>query len=368
MVERIRSASRVVSHTFVWVFLGVLLSCGAEKKQQELATSCPANACADNTSCRVENDQAVCECLAGYQSDDPAEQDCVDIDECNLDVCAANTECDNLAGSYACSCIPDYVSSDPTSIDCVAEAFHPNEKIVGRLQECGILSEGMVRLFDVDSDDVELLECVAECFTATACDTLQTACTDVVERGFDALAGPVQQCANTCFGVYTCNDGEELPGSFACDGEDDCAGGEDEADCPAFVCEDGDSLPQAWVCDGDKDCAGGEDEVDCPGFQCDDGETIPETYVCDGGDDCAGGEDEVDCPNFTCENGNVIPLEWVCDSEADCSGGEDEAECPTFTCDDGQEVLEKVRCDLELDCNDGSDEVHGCAKILCTAE
>jgi len=83
----------------------------------------------------------------------------------------------------------------------------------------------------------------------------------------------------------------------------------------AFGCvsKDKDIVIDAWRCDGEDDCANGEDEMDCaayvmncptyqfgckrqgkkvclPATQLDE-----ESYVCDGGEDCDNGEDEQNC-------------------------------------------------------------------------
>lgn len=83
-------------------------------------------------------------------------------------------------------------------------------------------------------------------------------------------------------------------------------------------------------CDGTKNCAGGEDEQDCPvkvctssHFKCgDQSKCIPKVWICDGDRDCPDGTDEMDCQTrscplneFKCSNGRCIPNSWKCDSE-----------------------------------------------------
>lgn len=62
---------------------------------------------------------------------------------------------------------------------------------------------------------------------------------------------------------FACGSGEEIPETWLCDLEDDCADGSDEADCPVFECMSGDEIPLDWVCDGADDCPDGDDELDC---------------------------------------------------------------------------------------------------------
>jgi hypothetical protein len=68
---------------------------------------------------------------------------------------------------------------------------------------------------------------------------------------------------------FACMDGAEIDAGWVCDGEADCANGEDEAMC--FTCADSSVIPTEWVCDTEADCAGGEDEQSCP----DDGMSTP---------------------------------------------------------------------------------------------
>ena len=38
------------------------------------------------------------------------------------------------------------------------------------------------------------------------------------------------------------------------------------ATCAEFTCEDWKCIYNSWVCDGDNDCSGGDDEANCPGM------------------------------------------------------------------------------------------------------
>lgn len=59
---------------------------------------------------------------------------------------------------------------------------------------------------------------------------------------------------------FVCGDGEEIPDSWVCDMEEDCADGSDEQqDCPACI----DQIPESWICDGEPDCPEGTDEANC---------------------------------------------------------------------------------------------------------
>jgi Calcium-binding EGF domain len=63
----------------------------------------PTTTCGINAA--VSHDNATkCECLSGYQGDDPSGAGCTDVDECALVTrCAPNQECVNTAGSFSCT-------------------------------------------------------------------------------------------------------------------------------------------------------------------------------------------------------------------------------------------------------------------------
>jgi hypothetical protein len=98
-----------------------------------------------------------------------------------------------------------------------------------------------------------------------------------------------------------CGETENTAGGV-CDGNDDCAGAEDErADqCDSvptgFICSGSTRVPRREVCDGKPDCDNAADEANCPGILCFDGERLlPRTKKCDGVSDCADGSDESEC-------------------------------------------------------------------------
>jgi len=116
--------------------------------------------------------------------------------------------------------------------------------------------------------------------------------------------------------------GEPAPGGTSGgEGPDDSGGESETGGEPApddgtttcqpgdFVCGDGSCISADWECDGENDCAGGEDEAEC------------------GGATTAGPSTECDDTTFECGDGLCIPGDWECDGYDDCAGGEDEAEC-----------------------------------------
>ncbi|XP_067002276.2 very low-density lipoprotein receptor isoform X3 [Anabrus simplex] len=159
-----------------------------------------------------------------------------------------------------------------------------------------------------------------------------------------------------------------------------------------FLCYSGRCLPKHWRCDGDKDCADGDDEDPfmCRGpnmickpaeYRCpNDGLCIDMHLKCDGDNDCFDGSDEdpVMCAannprkcldtEFICNNGRCISGHWKCDGENDCNRGEDEdpllcpdrkKECAVdeFKCPNGDCIIERWKCDGDNDCSDGADEL-----------
>ncbi|XP_030829644.1 uncharacterized protein LOC579807 isoform X2 [Strongylocentrotus purpuratus] len=118
-------------------------------------------------------------------------------------------------------------------------------------------------------------------------------------RGF--YAGVTQesatavQCAST---QYDCNDEMVcMPTDKTCScplPPSDC---NPPTDC--FSCDSGKCIPFEEECDGENQCAFGEDERNCmqrcESFLCNDGICVANSTVCDYVDDCTGGEDESGC-------------------------------------------------------------------------
>ncbi|XP_033636922.1 low-density lipoprotein receptor-related protein 2-like isoform X4 [Asterias rubens] len=191
------------------------------------------------------------------------------------------------------------------------------------------------------------------------------------------------------------SDGQCLPASWQCDGQQDCTDSSDESSCEGlelncdaeteFECSDG-CIPKQWRCDGEEDCKDGSDEASCvelelscseTEFKCSDNHCIPKHWHCDGDEDCNDGSDEATCSDvgvelncnaeteFECSD-QCITKTWQCDGDTDCEDGSDEASCPgelelscsetEFKCSDNQCIPKRWHCDGDEDCNDGSDE------------
>jgi hypothetical protein len=207
-------------------------------------------------------------------------------------------------------------------------------RITHKLQACGFMSQGEIQCDPDDEGEGLYLGCLGDCFEAASCAALENYYCD--EIGTAAM--------------YAC--------FMACD----------EAQ-PHFTCQDGEEIPLDWACDGEPDCEDGSDEANCTDsdlYQCPDEDYyVPADEVCDGYEDCDDGSDEVGCPagtGFACADGGVVPNEWACDGYDDCDDSSDEANCPVFACGDGQTVSAALRCDDDDDddCPNGADEV-GCA-------
>ncbi|ELU16597.1 hypothetical protein CAPTEDRAFT_170076 [Capitella teleta] len=185
-----------------------------------------------------------------------------------------------------------------------------------------------------------------------------------------------------------------------CNGVKDCAGGEDEAHCPAFRCARGMGQFQCKdrsgcydkfrLCDGTPNCQDSSDEpAECSTricqpfeFRCTSGQCIPQAWACDGDLDCADRSDEgplnqqcvptkqesCDDDQFKCANGKCIPYLWYCDVDDDCGDRSDEPGTSICysnkSCSDGwvrcqynyRCIPGTAICNGEDDCRDNSDE------------
>ena len=203
-----------------------------------------------------------------------------------------------------------------------------SEQFVSKLRSCDLITSGRVNAFEGEPPDAEE-RCFAKCVIGGSCTEIDAFLCD----SSDALE---IRCAERCYGPdpgdFVCGDGETIPASWQCDGDDDCTDASDEAGCPTFTCSDGSTVAQSDRCDFFDDCEDGSDEAGCSnGFRCGDGSRVPDFFECDGEPDCEDGSDEVGCPTFRCGDGTTVPADYQCDFEADCEDGSDEAGCAQLT-------------------------------------
>ncbi|XP_052756265.1 prolow-density lipoprotein receptor-related protein 1 [Galleria mellonella] len=178
-----------------------------------------------------------------------------------------------------------------------------------------------------------------------------------------------------------------------CDGEKDCAEGEDEEGCneipfqnPEISCPLGQIMCDRKCINQDQKCPSAvanttsEPSVCGPTrFQCFYTTTttiynticVERSQLCDGKVDCPNGSDEetsicdtLTCREneFMCTSGSCILSSFKCDGEQDCADGSDEADCNKtcafgyYQCRNKNCIEMRKRCDGQNDCSDHSDE------------
>lgn len=297
--------------------------------------------------------------------------------------CDGNNDCGDMSDEIGCQCTPPMIACDDT------RCYLPHWKCDGDF-DCKDMSD------EKDCDHHNCTENQFQCANGLCiekrwvCDgdndckdgSDERNCSAVqvkrIETGSGAEAG---ECAADAFRCSR-SSAACIPAAWACDGERDCPGGEDElpdscrnASCAPYMyrCPSGKCIFRSWLCDGENDCSDTEasDEKNCTGnhhskllprlttekidfasntscldwmFRCNNGNCLPYWWRCDGVDDCNDFSDEIGCGStdttvipsdqhpsikcgknqFTCSPGVCIPLTWVCDSMADCVDGADE--------------------------------------------
>ncbi|XP_019636270.1 PREDICTED: low-density lipoprotein receptor-related protein 2-like [Branchiostoma belcheri] len=233
--------------------------------------------------------------------------------------------------------------------------------------ECGLDSPTELEVFGCPEIDSQFIPCgddvSSEVFhESQACDAMEDCSTGKDEENCDVCA---MECptyiGDPCISHH-----------WICDDLEDCTDGRDEEDCVEgvpkhcfFTCRDNVTcLPTRQLGDGQQDCAGGEDErpgdvefalglrwgscsLSCSSVH-GNASCVPDAFSCDDDVDCRGGEDEQDCSvigrglgdeettddclTVTCDlpgyaDPICVPPHQICDGYPDCVGAQDEVGC-----------------------------------------
>lgn len=94
--------------------------------------------------------------------------------------------------------------------------------------------------------------------------------------------------------MFKCGNNRCVPYWWKCDTINDCGDDSDELGCPNNNITSTTTEPAIII--PELRCSSNQ-------FLCDSGRCIERSYVCDGFPDCAGREDEKDCPSSGCARG-----------------------------------------------------------------
>ena len=283
----------------------------------------------------------------------PSNMECVD-GECSPATCVADYQCEfkypGVCGSAEGSCTPP---------SCQSDAECPGDVVFCVQGTCGVPSCGTPESPDCTEGYACLkhacvyLACqgVADCETVPGCEKGGCAC--------DSELGQCVLAADGCYSDGDCTYGDqcfqgecvsEAFDSAGSGGTGETGGGTGETggdepegcDPDQYTCNDGQCIPGTWECDDYDDCAGAEDEADCP---------EPEPFCGDG--DCGANE--------TCENCaddcGACPVEEEGGEEGEEEGGGNPDSC-------------EGNCDANAGncwCDSGCVEFGDCCADICEA-
>lgn len=346
-------------------------------------------------ACHIENHQAICTCLQGY---DVVGGRCEDVNECQANPCHSSATCQNLPGSYTCTC-PEGLVGDPINSgcrnpdECIANSDCPTTAVCEKSRcknPCSIENACGENAVCSAVDHKAVCECASnargdpkvsclrvECTESNDCSSSQTcinySCVDpcTLKNACGQNANCVSENHLAICSCQPGTTGNPLLGCVPlqyCNSDQQCPAG---TKCNAGVC--------CTLCTSGRDCISDQlciqgvcqptcrSNSSCPDFQFCQNNICTQEFKCRTDEDCDIDENCVVDATGRSECINACSGRVLCGRNAECSARDHSAVCdckPGFF-QDKTGTCRKIECQTDDECSSDKTCEGNTCKIAC---